>query len=133
MTAVSHDLWPADLFGSPATTPPVAILRQQGALLNEKTNGLLEGVVLSGRRDSELHYQFYIRAPLLENYAYLLFEVIHSPILFYPLVVKTDLTEQGKTVASEEQFRQVLRDLFSSERSKEVIRSLLAQSKELTA
>ena len=75
MSRNTLDLWPSPV-GSPSSTPPVTILRSQAALLASKTDGLVEAFVISGKLGADLHYQFYLRAPALDNYAYLLLSVL---------------------------------------------------------
>jgi hypothetical protein len=113
-------------------TPPVAILRSQAALLASKTDGLVEAFVLSGKRNADLHYQFYLRAPALDNYAYLLLTVVH-PVHLYPVTLIAETTGEEYRADSQEQFVEKLRAILSSPETVKVVESLLAQSQELTS
>jgi hypothetical protein len=123
------DLWPDDL--GPAgniPTPPVVILREQGAILGQKTQNIVEGVVQSSSSSTEFTHQFYLNAPALGQYRYLLFTLVH-PISFYPLRIAGQFTG-NVVVSSQEEFIEALRGLFSLDQVKSVIQALIAQSQQ---
>ena len=130
MSISTLDLWPSH-FGAPAVTPPVAILRSQAALLANKTDGLVEAFVVSGKRDADFHYQLYIRAPALDNYAFWLLTVLH-PIQYYPATLIAETTDQKYEAKSQDQFIEHLRTILSSPETTRVVEALLAQSRELS-
>lgn len=140
------DLWPDGL--EPGTTrTPVSILREQAALLGQKTNNLVvarvstytvTGPVLDLRRPGQhvsdiespgqFGYTLKLVAPALDNYTFRLFTIEHGMDL-YPVKLRFGLAEQKEyEAASEEQFIAVLKEVLSSPETKRVIQTLLAQS-----
>jgi hypothetical protein len=119
---MADDLWPANLTESNLVTP-VAILREQAALLGDKTKQLVTGEVQTQTTGNLFVHSFCVAAPTL-NYRYELFRVQH-PAAFYPLVLA-----QGRTttqVESEDEFKNKLKEVFSSQLTLNVVHSILAQ------
>lgn len=139
MSTTTRDFWPNDLAVSTVLTP-IAILKEQAALLTEKTNGLIVGDVES-RRPSPYNVHEYARAcsddglvhifrlivPALDDYCYELLSIIH-PVQLYPLELRYSPTDTNWTVTSEEEFVEVLKNVLSCEATLNVIRSLVAQA-----
>ena len=71
---------------------PVSILREQAALLGDKTKQLVTGEVQMSTTGNLFVHSFYVAAPTL-NYRYELFRVQH-PAAFYPLVLAQALSRQ---------------------------------------
>ena len=118
----SDDLWPANIADSRLTTP-VAILKEQARLLGEKTAELVKGeVITQPTNDIFIHY-FYITAPTLK-YRYELFTVSHG-VSFYPLTIRQG--DHSVKAATEESFRDNLKQFLSSQHSVNVVHSILAQ------
>jgi hypothetical protein len=120
------NLWPTDIAVA-TRRAPVAILRQQANFLSDTTLHLVEGRVKSNASDNNqfLHH-FYLVAPALDRYQFLLFTIEHDTD-FYPIKI---CSEKGHTAVanSEEEFTTQLADLFSFEETKKVIHALIAQS-----
>jgi len=116
------DLWPSNIADSKMTTP-VLILKEQAALLGEKTKNLVMGEVVTQAVGTMFVHHFYLSAPTL-NYKYQLFEVSHH-VSFYPLVVQ--YVSQSTSLADEEQFKTKLKEIFSSAHTLNVVHSILAQ------
>jgi hypothetical protein len=123
------DLWPQ--IEQSQVVPPVAVLREQAALLGKKTNHLLEGRVVTRTTGSGgFVHSFYIVAPTLDDYTYKLFEIEHganqypvdAPRPEPPVYLKVAL-------ASEQELLDYIREILSSDRTKRVVGSLLAQIK----
>lgn len=81
------NLWPTDIEARSGQLSPVAILKQQAALLGERTKNLVEAEVETKATDyqRQLQHWFYLVAPALDFYKYPLFRVEHPAIRFYPL------------------------------------------------
>ena len=167
MSISARSLWPEDIAITEGQVPPVAILKEQGSLLGQRTKNLVTGRVTTdqeagteedrGSRHA-FRYGFDLVAPAL-GYRYRLFSISHG-VDFYPLTIhglafprkavrsreeavtnKRSLAERAKlkgqkpgpqseqTVDNEEEFLQALTTVFSSEETKRVISSLIAQSK----
>ncbi len=123
------DLW-GDFVAEPIRTP-VAVLREQATLLSPKTEGLISAEVTTEVYDGEFIHAFELVVPTLQFYRYRLFEVRHSSTL-YPVRVIAERTGPRLTdpfVDDEEAFTDWLRGILSSDKTKKIISSLLAQAK----
>lgn len=137
MEQIIEDLWPKDMGVSNVITP-VSVLREQAVLLGKKTRNLVQAEVSSrpalvqmGKKSGEgFIHRFVLVAPAL-NYRYLLFVITHD-IALYPLYLyMKDIEDTGDTglkVTSIEEFKDRLKDIFASDKTKQVIQALIAQS-----
>ena len=118
-------LWPEDFGEAEHVVTPFSILKQQATALADRTGGELEGRV-TRRADDEgdFLYSFRILAARL-NYSYELFTAWHDPVANYPIHCRF----RGDTTNCENQNQLVewLKRVFSSNETKRVITSLLAQ------
>jgi hypothetical protein len=143
------NLWPDD-FGTSAVTPPITILREQAEYLGKQTKGMVDGRVLTAKGSNPwadpapvyddpdvaqfqelkgeefLWHRFYLEVPTLDNYRYLLFTVVHSLDL-YPLRLHDHAVEKTFRCNNQTEFEQRLRDILASDKTKKIIRSILAQ------
>jgi hypothetical protein len=123
------DLWPEEL-KTLEITPPSSILREQANLLTQKTKGLVEGQVEVMRRsdqdDHRLEIAFYLVAPNLDEYSYRLLTVDH-PVSYYPLTVNSH-SEANFECANEEEYLKALQKIFNSDKTRNTIGAMLAQS-----
>lgn len=118
------DLW-GDLPKVGKIKTPLEILKEQSNLLSEKTNGLLVGEISRRKAEDQFYYSFKLVAPPLNNYGYQLLLIQHD-IGFYPLVLKNSQVEGSRTECSDEKsFKNGLRDVFTSDKTKTVINKLL--------
>ncbi|MDP8965455.1 MAG: hypothetical protein M3O33_16020 [Cyanobacteriota bacterium] len=136
--------------------PPYTILKEQGSILSEITNGLLLGEITNNQKDNFFVNILRIKAPSIYNYTYSVVEAQY-PIKLYPVFVKnltSDnfnnleknlmnaannplmsfvdsgglLVQQGYSkYSSEEEFENALGQILSSKEVKQVISALLAQ------
>jgi hypothetical protein len=121
-----RDLWPDDI-GLTSVTTPAAILREQAALLAEKTKGLVEGEVKSSASGTSFSHCLELRVPALEDYRYQLLTVGH-PIEQYPVTIGFGGGMRPPINAEDEPaFVRALREVLSSDETKRVIRGLVAQ------
>ncbi|HLG17223.1 MAG TPA: hypothetical protein VJH03_22420 [Blastocatellia bacterium] len=140
MSISPRNLWPEDIAVT-ETVAPAAILKEQASLLGERTKNLVEGRVAPSApslRGGNFEYAFYLVAPALDNYHYHLFSVSHG-VEFYPLTIQprgsfglSGLLPRGEVelaVNNEEEFLEELAKLFSSDKTKHIIASLIAQSR----
>jgi hypothetical protein len=138
------DLWGKLPTGDTIRTPH-AILKEQAALLTEKTNGLLIGEVerQATREWSEVRTDkgspetfmsiLYIVVPALVNYHYAVVAIRYN-LTLYPLVLE-DLNglafqsphEGTKPCETEREFMAALKQVLSSARLHSVVAGLLAQ------
>ncbi len=146
------NLWPTDIEAHSGQLSPVAILKQQAALLGERTKNLVEAEVETKATDyqRQLQHWFYLVAPALDFYKYPLFRVEHPAIRFYPLSIKlAKVTSKPGTeekglnafegirtrqqagmlrVKSEDEFKAHLKTIFAATETKKIIQSLIDQS-----
>jgi len=143
------DLWPEGI-AEPVTTSPVRFIREQAALLGQKTGNTVTAKVSRSEEGAYWQsgaafiYRFYIIAPTLD-YRFQLFQLAF-PIEMYPVTIKPDddimeelnnanlNTEFGPygtiRVDSEEQLIPLLASILGSAKSRKIVQSLVAQSKE---
>ncbi len=121
---MAEDLWPQNVVGINLVTP-AAILKEQAAFLGDKTRQLVKGEVITQASGNGFTHRFNVTAPSL-SYSYELFQLNHG-VALYPgsLVVAGQDTQ--RTIDSEETLKQVLKEVFSSQQTLTVVRSILAQ------
>jgi hypothetical protein len=116
------DLWPSNIADANLTTP-ATILKQQAALLGEKTKQLVTGEVVTQTTGNLFVHSFYIAAPTL-GYKYELFQ-LHHGINFYPLTLK--YLNTASQLPSEAAFKDKLKEILASQHTLNVVHSILAQ------
>lgn len=112
---------------------PLAIIQEQANELGKKTKNVLVGEIITTEAFDEktnemvLIYQFYIKAPVLSNYRYLLFRLLQRTNLF-PVDIYFGPKEQLIDNIQEDAFKNKLKAIFEDSKTKETINSLYAQS-----
>lgn len=84
---------------------------------------------------TKFRYGFYILAPALGNYRYKLFTIWHD-VNLYPVNfttdedIKNEIYPDKNTISakSEEEFLEILKKIFQSKRTKQIIRAIFSQS-----
>jgi hypothetical protein len=129
--AAQPDLWGE--IAPAAVRTPLAILREQAALLGPKTKNLVEATVTT-RRDrfqgesiGEFVHHFNLVVPSLDGYTYELFHVTHG-VNLYPVIIPGGGPMLARPLKSEEEFLGWLRQELSSPNTKRIISNLLAQA-----
>lgn len=91
----TQDLW-GELPLAEEVRSPLTILKEQAALLGQKTNNLLQGHVNFHRStiDPQFTADFDIEAPLLDSYFYHVL-TIRYPVTLYPVIVEPDSNTQS--------------------------------------
>ena len=122
---------PAAMFTRPKHLDPVeALLKDQAALMEERTGGVIRPRVSTTFEGDRLRLRFTLVVPRLDNYSHQLFW-IHKGVDDFPLVVGDGESEQH--VASMESLEDRLRELFGRKETVEVIQRLLALADEVEA
>jgi len=121
---MAEDLRPDNIAESNLVTP-VSILKEQAALLGDKTKQLVVAVVDTDTSGDNFFHRFYIVAPTL-NYRYDLFYVEHG-IAFYPLMLKWQGEPLPRKLSDEASFKAFLKQVLSSQHTMNVVHSILAQ------
>jgi hypothetical protein len=119
-----EDLWPENIAESKMVTP-VTIIKEQAALLGEKTKQLVRGEVESTTTGSMLVHHFYVVAPTM-NYRYELFTAQHN-VSFYPLVLR--FLDNTTPIPNEAELKSKLKEIFSQQHTVNVVHSILAQAR----
>jgi len=127
-----------DLVTVDTAITPVTILREQAALLTQKTKGLVEGKVVAMPvaeledialpTGCEFKSRFLLRVPALDNYRYVLLEIFY-PIEGYPMIMVFTPTRQQVNIGSQQEFYQQLGYFLSCDKTIGIIRALIAQVK----
>lgn len=134
MATAIPDLWPTD-FGDPSTPSPAGVLRQQGLLLAQKTKNFVLGKVFTRADNGKtFEHTFALSAPLL-GFERPILSATHG-LALYPVRIAMDPvicagdnpSGEVREVATADEFLTALGEIFKSEPTKSVIRSLLAQS-----
>lgn len=137
MSISPRNLWPEDIAVTGAVAP-VAILKEQASLLGERTKNLVEGRVSAGVGtdidkflQNTFTYDFDLVAPALNSYRYRLLSMTHDAEAFYPLTIASAALGSDRLVRinNEEELLKALEAVFSSDKTRRVIGSLLAQSR----
>ncbi|MBI3268542.1 MAG: hypothetical protein HYZ53_05925 [Planctomycetes bacterium] len=147
MSTKKTDLWPDDI-GAPSEQPlPLSILREQARILGKKTGGAVEAEVRSEAEPQveidfmisagprfklpefgrNLLHRFILKAPGLSDYRYLLFSVSHELKRPYPAELRHDA--HVFKVGSDEELTSRLREIFAAQSTKQIVASLVAQSR----
>jgi hypothetical protein len=116
------NLWPENIADSNLTTP-VTILKEQAAVLGEKTRQLVKGEVVTQTTGNLFVHYFYIVAPTL-SYKFELFTLSHG-VNFYPLVMR--YLNNTISLSSESDFKDKLKEIFAAPHTLNVVHSILAQ------
>ncbi len=132
-----EDLWPKKIINESKITPPVNILVEQGNYLGKQTNNKIIGEVNRAGQTGpynlgEFVFSFNITCPPL-GYSYRLFNIGYS-IIGYPAKIffeDGDLLATFKypviSIQDESAFVEVLKKIFSTEKTIKIINGLLSQ------
>jgi hypothetical protein len=121
--ATSTDLWGALDTKELIQRTPLSILREQAALLGEKTGNLVEAQVEKGTYGTDFLLTLNLVVPGLDDYTYELLKVRY-PVSLYP--VKDQSTY--KEIKDEDAFVEWLRVKLSSPETHKIIGNLLSQA-----
>lgn len=125
------DLWPDDIAEVGNLVTPLSVLKEQAALLARKTNNLLKASVVRWHEEYAdqwaYGWAFYLVAPVLSDYKYLLFTIKQDTKL-YPLVIENRPGDATTVkISNQEEFLAELRAIFCHTETKSVIKAMLAQ------
>lgn len=148
------DLWPADVVTTVVT--PLAIMRFQAGQLRQRTGNLLQGDIQTEADFDKgwTQHHFELVAPALDHYRYRLFTARHRADLVYPVVVESACIEgegEGEArfpvvtqalqsalkrtgppeAATQQEFIELVGNIFRSKKARSVIHSLIARSNDL--
>jgi len=111
---------------------PTMILREQAAILNQLTRGILIGSIdQEPTQNNTLIYNFAITAPAINNHKFSILTVQYS-LTIYPLTLTDHTTHVQRQCLNEDAFASTLKSILSSTQVKRVISALLVQSRDNT-
>lgn len=122
MATTQQSYWP-DLV--PPARTPVVVLREQAAALGASTKHLLEAEVRTESLDDAFVHQMFVVAPTID-YRYPLLWIRHGPEI-YPILAGTEPLGVGKRIEDEDGFLSWLQATLSSDRTKKLLSTILAQ------
>jgi len=126
----NENLWGEIPHIEPVKTP-TSILKEQAALLKEKTNALLEGRVEAGRDITGQDIaRLDIVVPIMDNYSVTIVRIVHG-LEFYPVKVLDEPTGVWSRASSEPEFKEHLKIIFRSDKVQNIIKVLLQRIKSL--
>jgi hypothetical protein len=109
---------------------PTSILREQAAILNQLTKGVLIGSIeQEPAPNNVLVYNFAITAPAINNHKFTILTVQYA-ITIYPLTLTDRTTQVQRQCLNEEAFTTTLKGILSSLQVRRVISALLIQSQD---
>jgi hypothetical protein len=109
---------------------PTSILREQAAILNQLTKGVLIGSLeQEPTNHNTLVYNFAVTAPAINNHKFSILTVQYS-ITIYPLTLTDHTTQVQRQCLNEEAFISTLKGILSSTQVRRVISALLIQSQD---
>jgi hypothetical protein len=124
MSNQRESYWPTD-FGVEVEITPLTILKEQAALLGERTKNIVEGRVQTKVDEKmEFRHSLYLVVPTLANYRYFLLSVHHKPAI-YPIQIFDGTSDREVTARDFEEFKEKLKEILSSDRVKRIIGTLL--------
>ena len=110
---------------------PAMILQEQAGLLGKLTNEVLEGRV--GRElisdSNRMIVSLYVVAPALQRYNIKIIGLDYSYATVYPVIVSNSIEGGRKQAHNESELVSILKDMLSSQRVKNVITTLIAESR----
>jgi hypothetical protein len=121
---MSESFW-GEIPEAASVSTPYSILVEQGKMLESATNNRLGCFALKTMAGSKFLVDFYIRAPSLNDYKYNLFRIVYD-VTLYPLSIIKD-GNYLMDLATEQDFKDYLRTLLSSDTTMKVVQALLAQ------
>ena len=91
MADATENYWPPEIIDA-ADPEPVAILKEQAALLGGRTNNAVEAVVKTSTEAGTAYHSLYLKADALGDYLYKLLDIAH-PVIGrvgdYPITVQS--------------------------------------------
>ena len=107
---------------------PTLILKEQGTLLFNATNGVLFGKTILETAGDKFFITFDIIAQYLNEYRYTLLTVRHG-LDVYPLKVGDKVHNVEYSCETEERFVEIVEHILSSTEVRKIIQTLISQSK----
>jgi hypothetical protein len=127
MADATENYWPAEIIDT-GDPEPVAILKEQAALLGGTTKNAVEAIVKTSTEGGTAYHSLYLKADALGDYLYKLLDIAHPVIGCggdYPITAQSSAGGNPKPIATEDEFREWLRAQLSSDYVRTAIGNLL--------
>jgi hypothetical protein len=118
-----NDFWPQFSSTEGSRAAPARILREQAALLREKTGGLVEAKVITWEERDALHAELILTVPNGRGYQYNFLHIQYPPE-YYPLTLLAG--DESYRANDEEHYLGILKDVLSSARTKRIVEAIMA-------
>lgn len=130
-----ENFWPA--LNAENSEGPLRLLKEQGELLEKITGGVLTFDINSTVFEHEywpskkaVRSEFYIHAPMVGDYKFLLFVLVHDIIITYPVKIFYYVNENEPILAEDyKDYAIKLKGILQDKQTKAVLDSLIAQSR----
>lgn len=106
---------------------PHEILLDQGEYLVDETDGLLNFSIERKQKNTLFSYDFWIMVPSID-YKYLLLRITHD-IKLFPAILSCEQSGEEYTSNNQDEFEEDLGTILSSEETRILLRSLMAQAR----
>jgi hypothetical protein len=133
---MSDDLW-GDLPEVQEIVHPRTILKEQAALLAERTQGVLHGEVRLHREknsvyDADSRLDFTIICPSLQNYRYDVLSVHYRVVDIFPATIinLADPPAQAIAIKDIDEFKQAVKGILQSNRVRTAVAALLRDAED---
>jgi len=124
----SDNLW-GELPNIENISTPISILKKQAVFLGKMTNRILEGKIDTGGQSAAgIKADLDIIAPALDNYYITILTISHG-IALYPVDITDHVNQKALVTVDEKDFIETLKSILGSDKVKQVIASLLINSK----
>ena len=114
-------LWPEELFKDTKDFNPLILLKKQAQFLANKTNNAVEGEVKILTYSDSFMYKFFVKSIILDS-SYTLFRLSHSCTNPFPMNL-IDYTDTEYQATDENSLKEVIKQIFKKEGTKNVIKT----------
>lgn len=124
-----NSLW-GDLSDLALERTPFLVLQEQASFLQKATNEILVGKTRRAMTgvDRTVNASLQVVAPALQHYYVEILEMYYDASLLYPVRVKDAFSGQTRQVFSEDELKELLRDILTSDRVRTILANLITES-----
>jgi hypothetical protein len=128
----TKNLW-GDLPVVDDVVTPLRMVREQANILRQATRGLLHAsITTTPLSEGRMQHNFYLVAPLLNDYRHLLFSVEHG-IDPYPTHVSASVSKKPVPCKTQTAFENLLKIVLTRDDTRKAVASLMANSQAIKA
>ena len=127
MKVSDKSLW-GDLSELALERTPFLILQEQADLLQGATNEILAGKAHRQMTGRTVKAILYIVAPALQHYHVDILALSYDASIVYPVQVRASLSGETLDVSSENELKELLRDILTSDQVRNILANLISES-----